>query len=367
MKNILPLSIPRVIPTCLVLCLFSISSLAQDLVLDGPLAATYSKHANAIWDSVTNYQYGVAGTGFTGTSDFIGTCAAKSNKGGPWIPVTGRKETLCGYLKLHDQFQEHYDNNPVTTSDDYDIDFYVIPDPAFRHLLLDSKKPSGHYYENNAICCEISFMEPSNNGTTDGAIYFQLTRRSDFEYKNIGVYGAFVYDMSHNGNNPEIHPIEQMWHKKEINSTQAEFYLYSMHDNQDRFGRVQYYSPTNCPGLPWIQNPQVNVYYLPFEVSFTGDPFIEYTIDKLSGNNINSENTTGQTLRLLYNGKVLVKVTRPAANFPVVTFFQLGMKDPTTVRGYIAIETSIAKPGLTSGGHAFLKVTRTVIPETRQH
>jgi len=341
-------------------CLCSTLCQSQDLALDGPLSYAYSKDDNSIWDSINNYQYGVAGTGFIGKNEFIGKCIAKHNKGGEWVPVSGFKETLCGYLKLHSQFQEDYDNNPLTFDDDYDMDFYIIPDPAFRHLLLDSKKPGGHYYEPNAICCEVALIESSNDSRTDGATYFQLTKRSDFEYQNIGVYGAFVYDMGHDGYNPEIHPIEQMWHKKEINSTQTEFYLYSMHDNQDRFGRVQYYEPSNCVGLPWIKNPQVNVYYLPFEASFNGNSFVDYQIDLLSGNNINYENATGQTLRLLYHGKELVKVRRPQANFPVVTFFQLGMKDSTTVRGYIAIETSIDKPGLTSGGHEFLKITKTI-------
>ena len=82
----------------------------------------------------------------------------------------------------------------------------------------------------------------------------------------------------------------------------------------------------------------------------------------VSGNNINYENTTGQTLRLLYRGKELLTLKRPRADFPIVTFYELGMKDPNTVRGYIAIEISICKPGLTSGGHAFLKVTKTVNP-----
>jgi hypothetical protein len=326
--------------------------------LSGPLRYTYSSKDNLIWDSINLYQYGVAGSGFIGSNEFIGNCAAKYNDGGGWIPVTGYKQTLCGYLKMHSNFKEN---------DDGDIDFFVIPDPVFRPLLFNSKRPTGHSYEHNAIGCEIAFMEPGNIVANDGAIYFQTGMREKMEFKGIGVYGAFVYDNSHGGNNPEIHPIEQMWHKEEISSTTTAFFLYSMHDNQDRFGRKEYYYNSNeCPGLPWLKNPQVNVFYLPFEVSVNGS-VINYNIELLSGNNINHNNTTGQTLRLLYNGKELITVKRPSLNYPVLTFYSLGMKDATTIKGYIAIETSIGNLGATRahGGHLFLKATRMISPRQR--
>ena len=127
---------------------------SQDLIMDGPLPSTYTKKMLSIWDSINNYQYGVAATGFIGKDEFIGTCQAKSNDGGPWKPIDGYKHTICGYLSLkHGKVIEHYD-------DDYDIDLYVIPDPSFRWLQFKSKRPRGHYYDAFTLCCEVSMQEP---------------------------------------------------------------------------------------------------------------------------------------------------------------------------------------------------------------
>jgi hypothetical protein len=69
----------------------------------------------------------------------------------------------------------------------------------------------------------------------------------------------------------------------------------------------------------------------------------------------------------MYKGNVLITVTKPRSNFPDITFYQLGMKNSNTIRGYIAIITSIATtvdPQRTWGAHAFLEVIRTRPPIT---
>lgn len=352
----------------IIFCITSTFVQAQDIEINNLLLPFYTQKMRSNWDTITKDQFGVAGSGFIGTNEFIGRCAAKEDDpswwegpSGPWVPITGYKQTLCGYLTMHKNFEEN--------DDDHDIDFYIVPNEAFRFLLMESRRPSGHYYCHNAICCEIAFMEPGNTIITDGATYFQSGMRTKMEYKNIGVYGAFVYDDNHE-NSPEIHPIEQMWHKEEISASKTEFYLYSMHDNQDRFGKKEYYSNSNeCPQLPWLKNPQVNTFYIPFEVSLKSTNVLDFNIDLLSGNNINYDNTTSETIRLLKNGKEIVRVKKvktvslPNVKiFPKVYFYELGMKDRETIRGYIAIETSICQPGVTSGGHEFLKLTRTRMP-----
>jgi hypothetical protein len=153
-----------------------------------------------------------------------------------------------------------------------------------------------------------------------------------------------------------------MWLTKKINDWTTEFDLFSMHDNEGTFGTLSNFSPRNCQGLPWIKNPQLDTFYLPFEVELAGNS-IDYKIDKLSGLNVNTNNTFGLVTRLIYNGHPLISITRQSETYPSVTFDGLRMKNAHTVIGYVKIATSITRldlPERTQGAHLFLKVTRTI-------
>ena len=351
----------------------NINAISQDKNLT-ILLPYFTPKENETWNFITTKQYGVAGSGFVGKDQFIGMCFAKHELGGPWTPIDGYKHTLCGQLYLPHNGKYVEDRS----GDDGDIDFYIFPDPAFQRLILNSKNPNGNDDVPKTVLGEISFKEPGDNPLTDGAAYL-ASLPPTFCLQSIGIYGAWVTDInedtylgvtvngSHHDYRPEIHPIEQMWQKKDINQFTTEFYLFSMHDNEGRFGRGDEFinpalwdsKPSDC-NLPWIKNPQIDTFYIPFEVGLSGAS-INYNIESLSGLNINANSTYGNTARLLYKGAPLITITRPSASYPSITFYGLGMKNSNTIRGYIAIETSIAKLGntRTDGAHLFLKVTRT--------
>jgi len=367
MKNLKHKIIHRrtiVLIICLFLLTFNLRALCQDTYLDGLHNYNYTANDNRIWDFIGKYQYGVAGSGFVDKDQFIGKCIAHGPKGGPWEPIDGYKRTLCGqlYLTKNGKFIE-------TMDDDGDIDFYMYPDSAFEYLVLNSKNANGSDWVPGTILGEVAFKEPGNKIENDGATYLQSLPRTD--YQNMGMYGAWVTDVDagggHDDSHAEIHPIEQMWQKKDINATATIFYLFSIHDNEGRFTTLDNFElshaglPPEClPGLPWLKNPQVNTFYIPFEATIKGT-HINYNIDVLSSNNVNYVTATSQVQRLFYKGIEIISVKRPRPDFPKVTFYQVGMKNPNTLRGYIAIETSIAntrEETRTKGAHVFLRVGR---------
>jgi hypothetical protein len=320
------------------------------------------------WNFISKYQYGVAGTRFVDSEQVIGFCLAKRNSGGPWFPIDGKKHTLCGQLYL-----PHHGKYVEITDDDGDVDMYIFPDSAFIPLLVYSNRANGAVDVNGTVLGEISFKEPGNKIENDGATYFQSLQ--PLEFQSVGIYGAWVSDGSHE-NQPEIHPIEEMWQSKKINATTTVYNLFTMHDNQGRFGRVENfaspqrsnfppfdYLPANCDSLPWIKNPQLDTFYLPFEIQLplASSPFsvnnsIEYTIETLSANNVNSKNDNANT-RLLYKGNPIITIKKQFATYPSISFDKYCIKNGNTLIGYVRVSTSISDES-TNGAHLFLKVTQ---------
>jgi hypothetical protein len=332
------------------------SAVCQDLVLTTPLQVQCSKEAVSNWDSITNYFYGVAGTGFTGREEWIGLCKAKYQWGGPWKPLDGYKHTLCGYLAIKKNKRGEGNNAYHLISDgDGDLVLYVIPDPAFRWLQFKSLRPQGHYFKDFSLSCEVSLREPGNTIATDAATYFQNISFDSILYKPVGVYGPWVSDVHHD-NSPEIHPVQQIWRTEQRHDT-LEYQLFSLFDNSSRFTNQKDF-PDSCFKKPWMPVPLVNVFYIPFAISLKDSGQFIYDITIASSNNINEYPPSGEQLRLMINDKIKLTVKRPGNSFPKVTFMDVCQVDDNTIHGYLAIETSIAKDNIKSGAHAILKMIR---------
>ena len=124
--------------------LLSTAAVSQDVMLTTPLQVQCNKQSMTNWDSITNYYYGVAGTGFIGKDEWTGTCQAEYQWGGPWRPLDGYKHTLCGYLALKKNPTEKNKKTYNLISDgDGDLVFYIIPDPAlYRRTLAIEFRPA---------------------------------------------------------------------------------------------------------------------------------------------------------------------------------------------------------------------------------
>ena len=322
-----------------------------------------------IQDSIDQHYLGVAGTGFIGKDEFIGFCEAESYKGGPWKPIDGYKHTVCGLIPENrvEEIKEENHYGPLKelfADDDRDIDIYIYPDPPFKWLIENSLRPSGSKFQPNAIGCEIALNEPEDLPINDGAEYFKSFPLGYLSDTKVCLYGAWVTDKGHN-NQPEIHPIQQMWFTK---NNGKEYHLYSMFDNSKRYNDPNDFNDCNSPG--WIPPPLNNTFYISFSIPLNTGPTSAsldyyreiYTIEMPSSNNINLyPPTKSDEFRVDALGKTRIIVKKINNQYPQVSISDLFQYNGK-LRGFIKIETSVMKPYTKNedpkGGHAFLKVTK---------
>ncbi|MDO1444614.1 hypothetical protein Q0590_00045 [Rhodocytophaga aerolata] len=333
---------------------------AQELHLTTPLSSQFECNSSSItnWDTITNYYYGVASTGFIGLDEKIGLCQAKADEGGPWTPVDGYKRTLCGYLSIK--------SRPIRVNTDGDIDLYVIPDPPFRWLQFNSRRPRGHVYDAYSLCCEVALNEPGGDKSNNGVAFLKTIPRHILQFNNVGVYGPWVSDNGHE-NSPEIHPIQQMWRTTKNPNGDIDYFLYCFLDNSGRYNQISDFSPQNCIPTPWVTIPLVNVFYIPFEIKLNEANSYNYVLEFQSGRNINYQPPLADQLRLIVNNTVRITANKTTSNlpdnptnqqFPIITFYDICQVDNNTIRGYLAVEVSIGKQTSNTGAHAFFKITK---------
>jgi len=348
----------------LVAFLFQITtSYSQEYRITTPLQQKCNKESVAKHDSVINWFYGVAGTGFVGNEEWIGMCEAEYQWGGPWRPVDGYKHTLCGKLfikKSKNIFRREKNQKYHLISDgDGDMVIYIFPDSSFQSLLSKSLRPRGHHFVDSAIACEVAIKEPGNTIETDAATFFESLNIDSLQFKPIGVYGPWVSDVHHD-NSPEIHPVQQMWKVEQKQNDVLEYMLYSFIDNSSRFNNKKNF-PDSCFLKPWVTIPLINVFYIPFQISLNGDQLIVYDLSMPSSNNINLYDSTENQLQLFVDGKLRLRVKKSSNLFPHVSLFELCQAEENLIQGYLKIETSIGKANVNSGAHAVLKIMRTKI------
>lgn len=335
-------------------------ALCQDLIITTPLQVQCNNESVRNWDSITNYFYGVAGTGFIGKEEWIGLCEAEFKWGGPWKPIDGNKHTLCGYLALkkrHGIFGSgNKDNYHLISDGDGDLVLYIIPDPSFRWLQFKSLRPHGHYFKDFSLACEVALKEPGNTAETDAATFIERIPVSSLQFKPVGVYGSWVSDVRKE-QSPEIHPFQQMWITEQHEGDIFEYQLYSLFDNSSRFNDKNDFHDS-CVFNPWVTIPLINVFYIPFEISINDNYQLTYDITMPSAYNINFYNPSGNQLRLIINDTLRLTVDKPGNTFPMVTFFDVCQVNENIIRGYLKIETSIGKENTSSGAHAILKMMR---------
>lgn len=310
------------------------------------------------YDSAKLFYGGLGGTNFFNRKENIGICEAEKSDGGPWEPVSGQKQTLCGRMPLN-RIATLARENP-----DGDVDIYLRPNPTFNWLMTRSKRPAGSYFQSGSIGGEIAFKEPGNQSGNDGAIYFKNIPATLLVNRDICMYGAWVSDFGHDSQ-PEIHPVQQMWFTEQLAGSTV-YHLFSMFDNSKRFNDGNDFN-AGCT-KPWIQSPLENTFYLPFELAVPGsilnrleivDSTIIYDIEIVSSHKMNGYDSGHSSLNIVYKGLTIIKVNSSNQSFPYVWLECIYM-DGNKIKGFLKIKTSVSEPYISSasatGGHAFLKV-----------
>jgi hypothetical protein len=318
-----------------------------------------TKHDFAVHDSIVNYYYGIVGNGFIGNDEWIGLCDAKYKWGGPWRPVDGYKRTLCGYAAVKkNNSKKKSVNDPsnyhLVSKGDGDIVIYLIPDPSFRWLQFQSLRPQGHYFKDFSIACEIALKEPGNTVETDGENYIQSIFLEKIQFKTAGVYGPWVSDVGHESS-PEIHPIQQMWVKNELEGGTVEYLLFSMFDNSSRFNSPEKFEDT-CSVKKWQELPMRNRFYLPFSISSNENERLVYDMKMPSWNNIQHSDSSHSAVKLIVDGWERIEILKPLNSFPQIKFSNISKRGENLIIGYIEIETLVGSESSQNGGHAFLQV-----------
>lgn len=311
-------------------------------------------------DSAKLFYGGLGGTDFFNRKENIGICEAERSDGGPWKPVTGQKQTLCGRMPL----------NRIATlareNSDGDVDIYLRPNPSFNWLMTRSERPAGSSFERGSVGGEIAFKEPGNQPGNDGAIYIKNIPASLLENRDMCIYGAWVSDLGHE-RQPEIHPVQQMWFTEQRAGSTV-YHLFSMFDNSKRFNDGNDFN-AGCT-KSWIHAPLENTFYLPFELSVPSsvihrpgivDSTITYDIEIVSSHKMNGYDPGHSSLNIVYKGLTIIRVNSANQSSPYV-WLECIYTDGNKLKGFLKIKTSVSEPYLSpaaaTGGHAFLKVTQ---------
>jgi hypothetical protein len=333
---------------------------SQEIQLTIPLSSHCTIEDIQRFDSITTYYTGIAGTGFTTNTEFIGKCPAKYQWGGPWKPIDGYKHTLCGkiyFKKRKSIFHSNEKSKYHFISDgDGDMSFYVFPDTAFSDLLLKSLRPQGHVFKDLTVGCETGVKESGKSVETNIAQFIERLSLASLQNTAVGVYGPWVSDMHHD-NSPEIHPVQQMWRFE--NKTDSTIYqLFSFYDNSSRFNDKADYA-MDCFKKEWIPTPLLNTFYIPFEINTDTNDELLFESTVPSYNNINTYEEK-ENLSIIIAGKKRLSFVKSMNNFPDVKLYGLCQVNSNTIHGYLKIETSIGKKSSNNGGHAVIYVTKQI-------
>ncbi|MBI4510397.1 MAG: hypothetical protein HY698_12240 [Deltaproteobacteria bacterium] len=186
----------------------------------------------------------------------IGWCAAQGSYGigeDKWFPITGRKETYCGFLHSFGWFRDDNDFNFYLTTDD---SLYGGPD-------LYGYNPSREFE------AEISVGDRSR---VNACNHYRLGIKNG---QPVCAYGPWVNDRGHN-DKQEIHPAEMIWWESgpgELEFTLAKDVRGNFDDSGDFSCRVS---------KPWAGLDRHGKFQVAFEVAPSGPP-AEFEINRWGG------------------------------------------------------------------------------------
>ncbi len=338
-----------------------------------------------LWNKAVNNQLGIIANDYRGYEDIGSACFERAaaavyipNNLNFWFPqsqtspqptsIKYYKRTLVGKV---DSRHRPEVQNIREQYEDFDVNVFVKPDPAYQYLLREAHPPQmstkqfikeiagnasiRHPWETTINGCPGSFtgIETEIQLGNDAKEKFMPLINQKIE-RPIGVYGPWIWDEGHCCQ-PEIHPSEQIWWSDKA-GTGTTYTCNVFCDASKRFWwRSQMDDGTKIK--PWGAPPIKGVFAIAFEVSLgngiTANSGVQkvFEVNDISYFNVRDYLTTDnihgdKVYNLNYQGKNIVSFI-PHNNSFKVSFEKVGLVPAASanganlVRGFLVIETEV--------------------------
>lgn len=236
---------------------------------------------------IVQEQFGIKVTNLSGHRIGFG-----SARPGPWLPVTGFRETLRGRLKKYEVGTGHaFDlyqgsNDTVYMQGEYDWNLYIVPADSHKErfkdedLIVGEVTPAENYYDNRWFPLK---------GTKRPSLL--LTR-------DLCIYGPFIYDQGNtNDDNDgyEIHPIDAIWWSEGSDQVMV---ILLQDAAKGRFRDVGMFTtdPRDAhfpEWKPWIEYPQLEEIRIPFSYDPQNGNYQHIMVDVITAMDISTGQQTG--------------------------------------------------------------------------
>lgn len=313
------------------------------------------------WTAVKSLEIGAVAVDPLGTDSRAGEFVAKRFGVKNWVPLSDRKEVMCGHVDHFKWFNlgsEHDWNIYMTPSSDSigttGMDSCTANSASFCGTFEDAKKygnPESPWSCGNGShnCFEAEATPPES--FYENPWFSKQKQTSSLVGRNVCAYGPLVLESVH-GLRPEVHPLEMLWWKESDSSNH--WIMIQIQDRSDRFSRKDNFwrvgSVEPPDWVPWSRLPKTSEFRIPIEIPLSADgsaaiPPIEYRIlldPKYSTNVKLSEQPTTTIHDFVYKGNTLIRVNEAQqASFAGVVFDFC--EDPGIRRlvGYIKIRTTL--------------------------
>jgi hypothetical protein len=332
---------------------------SENVVLTTATCPVCTTEQARIWQHVATAQLGVDAVDVEG--HWIGGFPAERFGAlNNWYPLAVEKRVLCGTLSRFG----FYDGLGAEA----DWNNFIIPSPAFRHLLEDAKihGTSDEWHNCNGIhdCMEAEITP--DESYYENVFNSRVLNQSFIQGQQVGTYGPWVRERVHD-NRPEIHPSEMYWWRGELPGRGFTYTLMMVQDDSNRFDRegdFDFGAPWDDPPSgwrPWSANPRTNRFRIAFELNPTGPP-LTFRIRHLESLRVQErwgDATPGAEHALEYNGRVVLRVEEllPNEGHLGVQFGSVCRNAADTrLQGYIVLTATVGIGDRGGEGYQTLRV-----------
>ena len=328
-------------------------------------------------DQISDWSWVRAKTlGVTGRDVFgheVGSSGARKrilfDLGGNWMPISGRKETLCGTLNRFGFYPGIWD---LDREEDWNN--FIIPDHDFKFLIKDVQQLFPKSVESTPRCGDMNEecieVEVTVHDDFFENRYFKRNKHkfwptqkpaSILTNQKLCTYGTWIREKVHE-DHAELHPSELFWWTAPEPSGPApfrEWWLLAVLDSSNRFNSPTDFDPDLVETRPWANSPKTNQFKLALQVK-TGEPITNLRIKQHENHGVTpSLEDTGTTHLLKHNGLPLVSVTEEQATENIGVRFDF-CRDDAANRwiGYLDLTSTLEADGDGYGGYQVIQVIR---------
>ena len=346
-----------------------------------PATISFNESYRSLLDKANNLQLGVIGNNFY-RKDSIGFSRAENGEGpnfytDTWYPLDGMKRTFRATLVRISQ------NKTTKLRDGYyddDQHWRIKPDAEYQELFQKGIREANRLAGASPSRTWVDFVGEIDLIDAQGEDYFSVrgsVYRNRFRLAigdKVCAYGPFVGDADH-GYEPELHPMEQFWWKKQYQPYSFNLFLNGVCDASGRYDNDNNFDTndgTYSPIVKWAPHPLNTTFAIAFKIPFKNPNARTFITIKPA-----STYYTYQSEPLLNDGKIhhllngndtVITVYEPNVNFIPdalsVSFDKLSLKgnlgaDKDTLTGFIVLQSKLGIGS--SPGHIFLNAEQETV------